>query len=106
LLERATLVITHAGLNTALEALVQGVPLVAIPVTNDQPGVAARLAWLGVAEVIPLPALRPALVRRAVGRVLSDPRYREAARRAQVEMARTPGPARAADLIEAALLGA
>jgi len=36
--------ITHAGLNTVLEALAQGVPQVAIPVTNDQPGVAARIA--------------------------------------------------------------
>ena len=32
------------GLNTTLEAMAQGVPLVAIPVTNDQPGVAARIA--------------------------------------------------------------
>jgi UDP:flavonoid glycosyltransferase YjiC (YdhE family) len=32
------------GLNTALECLTQGVPMVAIPITNDQPGVAARIA--------------------------------------------------------------
>jgi zeaxanthin glucosyltransferase len=31
-------------LKTELEALAQGVPQVAIPVTNDQPGVAARIA--------------------------------------------------------------
>jgi zeaxanthin glucosyltransferase len=36
--------ITHAGFNTLLEALTQGVPQIAIPVTNDQPGVAARIA--------------------------------------------------------------
>ena len=41
LLKRAALSITHAGLNTALEALAQGVPMVAIPVGFDQPGVAA-----------------------------------------------------------------
>jgi len=60
----------------------------------------------GVSRSQPAASWGAALVRRAVGRVLSDPRYRQAARRAQVEMARTPGPARAADLIEAALLGA
>lgn len=49
-LEKATLAITHAGLNTALEALARGVPMVAIPITNDQPGVAGRLEWLGLAE--------------------------------------------------------
>src|SRR5260221_5838830 len=44
LLKRSALCITHAGLNTTLQALTQGVPLVAIPVTTDQPGVAARIA--------------------------------------------------------------
>ena len=43
-LKKATLCVTHAGLNTVLESLAQGVPLVAMPVANDQPGVAARIA--------------------------------------------------------------
>jgi MGT family glycosyltransferase len=37
LLKRSALCITHAGLNTTLEALTQGVPMVAIPVSIDQP---------------------------------------------------------------------
>jgi zeaxanthin glucosyltransferase len=44
LLRRSALCITHAGLNTVLESLTQGVPMVAIPITNDQPGVAGRIA--------------------------------------------------------------
>ena len=44
LLKKASMCITHAGFSTVLEALAQGVPQVAIPVTNDQPGVAARIA--------------------------------------------------------------
>jgi zeaxanthin glucosyltransferase len=36
LLKRAALCITHAGLNTTLEALAQGVPLVAIPIGYEQ----------------------------------------------------------------------
>ena len=47
LLQRAALTITHAGLNTVLESLRCGVPMVAIPIANDQPGVAARVAWSG-----------------------------------------------------------
>ena len=42
LLKRSALCITHSGLNTALESLTQGVPIVAIPVSIDQPGVAGK----------------------------------------------------------------
>ena len=44
LLKRTSVCVTHAGLNTVLESLAQGVPQVAIPGTPDQPGVAARIA--------------------------------------------------------------
>jgi len=103
LLARAAVAITHAGLNTALEALVQGVPMVALPVTNDQPGVAARLAWLGAAEVIPRARLEPAVLRRAVTRVLLEPSYRAAAQAARAQIAQRPGVALAADIIERVL---
>lgn len=52
LLKRAALCITHAGLNTALEALARGVPMVAIPIGFDQPGVAARIAYHGVGDFV------------------------------------------------------
>ena len=54
LLKRSALCITHAGLNTTLESLTQGVPMVAIPVTNDQPGVAARIAYTETGRFLPL----------------------------------------------------
>lgn len=44
LLKRASVCITHAGFNTVIESLANGVPQVAIPITHDQPGVAARIA--------------------------------------------------------------
>ena len=52
ILTRAALVITHAGLNTVLESLSEGVPLVALPLGNDQPGVAARLKARGACVVV------------------------------------------------------
>lgn len=73
LLKRATLTITHAGLNTALESLANGVPMVAIPIANDQPGVAARIVWTGTGELVPLRGLTVAKLRRAVTKVLSEP---------------------------------
>jgi zeaxanthin glucosyltransferase len=102
LLQRATLSITHAGLNTALESLSHGVPMVAIPITNDQPAVASRLEWLGVAEVVPLGKLSVPRLRRAIDQVLREPRYREKAKQLQTEITRCAGVIRAADIVEQA----
>jgi MGT family glycosyltransferase len=103
LLDRAALTITHAGLNTALESLSHGLPMVAIPITNDQPGVASRLVWLGVGEMVLPQRLTSARLRAALEKVLRDPRYRENARRRQAEIAAMNGVARAADLVEKAI---
>lgn len=102
LLDRAALAITHAGLNTALESLSHGLPMVAIPITNDQPGVAARLAWLGAAEVIPFCRLTIARLRAALDRVLHVPRYREAAVKARAAIEEADGLALAANIVEQA----
>ena len=103
LLRRATLCITHAGLNTALESLAAGVPMVAIPVTNDQPGVAARIAYTGTGTVVPYRRLSLDRLRRAVRRVLDDGRYHENARQLQAAIQAANGLERAADIIERTL---
>ena len=102
LLRRAALSITHAGLNTALESLSHGLPMVAIPITNDQPGVASRLDWLGVAEVVQPGKLTATRLRAAIEKVLRDSRYLKNARRRQDEIRNVNGPARAADIAEQA----
>lgn len=103
LVKRSAMVITHAGLNTVLETLSQGVPMTAIPVTNDQPGVAARLAWLGAGEIVPLAGLRAERLRAAVQRVLTEPCYRQRAREIQGKIQAADGVRRAADITEQAL---
>ena len=47
-LAHADVFATHCGMNSVNEALLQGVPMVCLPVMNDQPGNAARLVELGV----------------------------------------------------------
>ena len=103
LLRRAALVVTHAGMNTVLEALAQGVPLVAVPITNDQPGVAARVARSGAGEVVPLRRLTARRLRAAVLRVLSRPSYRREAERLRGSIARAGGLQRAARIAELAI---
>ncbi|AFZ10182.1 glycosyltransferase, MGT family [Oscillatoria nigro-viridis PCC 7112] len=104
LLQKAALTITHAGMNTTLESLSNGVPMVAIPVANDQPGVAARIAWTGVGEVVPLKELSVSKVRSAIGKVLTQESYKQRAIEMQGAIGRSGGTKRAADIIEQAVL--
>jgi zeaxanthin glucosyltransferase len=103
LLRRAALTITHAGLNTALESLAQGVPMVAIPITNDQPGVASRLEWLGVARVVPPARLTARRLRASIRTVLSEGHYRARAQQWKAEIGNIDGLRLAADIVERAI---
>ncbi|MFM7713257.1 MAG: glycosyltransferase, partial [Microcystis sp.] len=103
LLQKATLTITHAGMNTTLESLTNGVPMVAIPVTNDQPGIAARIAWTGAGEVIPFNKVSVKRLHKAVKRVLAEDSYKKNALRLQEAIKRAGGVGRAADIIEQAV---
>jgi zeaxanthin glucosyltransferase len=76
LLKRAALCITHAGLNTVLESLAQGVPMVAIPIGYDQPGVAARIAHHSVEEFMEVEDLTVEGLSERIQAVLKNPRYR------------------------------
>ncbi len=100
LLKRASVVITHAGLNTVLESIAEGKPMVAIPIGNDQPGVAARLAAKGAAIVLPRKRLTPDKVEKAVRTVLEDNRYGRAVAELRESIGDVDGAAQAAQLIE------
>jgi zeaxanthin glucosyltransferase len=100
LLKRATLCITHAGQNTTLEALAQGVPLVAIPIGYDQPGVASRIAYHGVGEFVELGDLSKYRLSELIAKVTSNPSYRDKARRFQNLLREKRGLDVAADIIE------
>src|ERR1700730_9744150 len=102
LLKKASVCITHAGFNTVLEALTQGVPQVAIPVTHDQPGVAARKAAHQTGVVTSLEKLTVSNLATLVDEVLNNSIYRENARKFQQTIAKTNGLSRAADLLEEA----
>jgi zeaxanthin glucosyltransferase len=102
-LKRSALCITHAGLNTTLEALTQGVPLVAIPVTNDQPGVAARIAYTKTGAFVPLKELTISRLTLLIDEVLQNPAYRDNANRLRQVITNTKGVEKAVDLLEEAL---
>jgi zeaxanthin glucosyltransferase len=103
LLKQASICITHAGLNTVLESLAQGVPQVAIPVTYDQPGVAARITDKQTGVVTSLDELTSDHLATLLGEVLNNSMYRDNARKLQMAIADANGLSVAADLIEESL---
>ena len=103
LLKGASACIIHAGLNTVLESLAQGVPQVAIPVAYDQPGVAARIAKKQTGVVTSLDKLTAEHLSTLLDKVLSDSTYRDNARRMQQAIAKANGFSVAADIVEECL---
>jgi len=87
-------------MNTTLECLTNGVPMVAIPVANDQPGIAARIAWTGAGEVVPLKKLSVERLNKAVKQVLTEDSYKNNALRLQEAIKQGGGVSKAADIIE------
>ncbi len=86
-----------------LESLAQGVPQVAIPVTYDQPGVAARIAHKKTGVVTSLEKLTADHLSTLLNEVLNDSTYRDNARKLQKAIAQTNGLSAAADLVEQSL---
>ena len=64
---------------------------------------AARIAWAGCGEVVPLKRLNVARLREAVRRVLAEDSYKQNALRLQAAIRRAGGVTRAADIIEKAV---
>jgi zeaxanthin glucosyltransferase len=91
------------GVNTVLESLAQGVPQVAIPVTYDQPTVAARIAHKQTGVVTSLDKLTANHLSTLLNEVLNDSAYRDNARKLQEAIAKVNGLSAAADLVEDSL---
>ncbi len=103
LLARARLTLTHAGLNTVLDSLANGVPLVTMPITYEQPAIARRVEWTGSGRSISMARLESGRLRELVRSVLESDVHRVAAGRVGEDIKRAGGVARAADIVIAAV---
>lgn len=101
-LAKADFVVSHAGINTVLEPLAAGVPMLVMPLAFEQPAIGARLAWSGAGAMF-APRISARALTRAIARVREVPSYRARAKALAAEIAGAGGVTRAADLIEAAL---
>ena len=73
--------------------------MVAIPISMDQPGVAARIAWTGTGEVMPLSRLSSFKLRETVTKVLTQESYKINAVRLQQALHDAGGVSRTVNII-------
>ena len=97
-LEKADAFLTHCGMNSASEGLYFGVPLVMLPQTSEQGGVAARVEQLGAG--LRLKKTTPEAIRSTLETVMNDPSYRDNVKKIAESFRASGGAKAAADCIE------
>ena len=83
-------VVSHAGAGTMLGALCYGLPQLCLPQGTDQPSNTAALLPTGAALALQPEEITPDAVAEALGRLLNEPSFRQAANRLRAEIERMP----------------
>ena len=96
-LKKADIFVSHCGMNSVSESLYFEVPLVMLPQTSEQKGVAERVSQLNAG--IKLDKLDGALVLSAINKILSDGTYKENAKKIAIGFKNSSGAKGAADKI-------
>ena len=102
-LERADAVISHAGVNTVLDAIAARTPILALPVAFDHPGMAARMVHAGVGLRASYRFTGSAAMARLLRRLLDEDSFAPRLQALSGAVARAGGTARATDIVEQAL---
>lgn len=103
LLPHVHAVIGHAGLNTTMDSLAAGKPLVVIPFAFEQGAIAARLVRSGAGlRVAPGPVLARRLT-TAIRAILLDPGFTRSAQTLATAISQAGGLSAAADIAESLL---
>lgn len=75
-LQKASLFITHGGMNSVNEALFYGIPMLVIPVGNDQPTVARQIERLHLGKCMKQKDAEAASLRSAAIEILNNNNYK------------------------------
>jgi len=100
LLPKMNAVLCHGGHNTVCEALAEGLPLVVMPIRDDQPVIAEQVVKAGAGIRLKFGRTRPDELRAAVRRALDDSALKEAAARIRGSFRAAGGAAAAAAAVE------
>jgi UDP:flavonoid glycosyltransferase YjiC (YdhE family) len=96
-MDKMSLVISHAGHGTVMAALSRGVPQLCLPMVNDEPLVAERLASLGASLTLS-PQAEVEEIRSCVLKMFGDPSYKTKAQ--QMSSIMKDGAENSADQLE------
>ncbi len=102
-LSRASVFLSHGGMNSVSESLYYGVPVIVLSQFADQLWVAKRIAQLGAGINVGKPTTPATLLRQAVDRVQAIPTYRQSAQQIGATLRAAGGYERAATIIEQVL---
>lgn len=100
-LERADVFVSHAGMNSVMEAMTFGTPVVAVPHMPEQRIIASRLEELGLGVHLPPADVTAEGLRDAVTALAADEQKCANVRALRDDLRGTDGPSLAADYIEA-----
>lgn len=96
----ADLFVTHGGMNSVMESLYHGVPMVVVPQMNEQTANGLRVAELGLGEHLDKGEVTAETLREAVLRVADDTSTAVRVDALATEMRGVDGPVVAADAID------
>jgi len=100
LLPHLNAVVCHGGHNTVCETLLNGLPMVVIPIAYDQSHVAGRVVRTGAGQRLNFNRFKANHLKEAIIEVLNNPEYKAAAEQLQQSFLEAGGTSTAADMLE------
>ena len=98
-LQRAKAFVTHGGMNSTSESLLNGVPMVVVPQMGEQAIVGLQVEQLGAGLCLTKAEATAGRLRESVQRLLADDRFRQQADVVRRSFLDAGGAVRAADAI-------
>lgn len=99
ILPRTDIFLSHGGMNSVMESLAYGTPLIVIPQIREQEITAQRVQELGLGIALDRAAVTASVLREAVEQVAHDPTFRTRVQSMQQMIRETGGYQRATDAI-------
>jgi MGT family glycosyltransferase len=99
ILPHTSLFVTHCGMNSTMESLYYGVPMVGLPQQGEQMMTARRIQELGLGTALDMNTLTVEKLRETVKAAISNPDFRKNAQAMQQHVRNAGGYQRAADAI-------